>query len=520
MKYLYALAARLPTGLFIFLAALSAAWALASLTWPFGWDQGIFAWVGDVINRGGLPYRDAWEIKGPLTYYLFALVQFIFGSNQWGIRLFDLALIITAAAMLFILVRQLTNPIVAGWAAVLFVLWYASGNYWHTAQPDGWVSMLMIIALTPMLVARVSLRWYQLVLAGILIGSACLIKPLYVLFLFLAFVIAFQRGWPDKKQILRMALMLTAGFAIPLAIAVAWFAYQNALPDLFEQYIIYNLTIYAGGSLGSVGTHIKAIIDFLLSGEVILPLIPVVGLGLVVLWRSSRQHAIALGLWALIAFLIVVVQNRFFKYHCLLLCPSITVLSAVGFHQLFFPGSAELTEQKGTLRKQMQLMGALLLIVVIFQTAIHPLFEVSKWVSFISQRIDREEYYAGFGDIPYASIQAADYIREHTAVEDRIYVWGWDAVIYYLSGRQSSTRFGFSMPLLMGEGTEIQAAYRREFLASLKANPPVYIVIGPQSELILGRECDLCDFQEFADLVDCRLRRGSALRRAVFIPPG
>ena len=34
-------------------------WALASLRWPFGLDQGIFAWVGDTVLRGGWPYRDA-----------------------------------------------------------------------------------------------------------------------------------------------------------------------------------------------------------------------------------------------------------------------------------------------------------------------------------------------------------------------------------------------------------------------------------------------------------------------------
>ena len=46
---------------------LVAVWAVASLGWPFGLDQGIFAWVGDTVLRGGWPYRDAWEIKGPAT---------------------------------------------------------------------------------------------------------------------------------------------------------------------------------------------------------------------------------------------------------------------------------------------------------------------------------------------------------------------------------------------------------------------------------------------------------------------
>ena len=44
---------------------LLAAWAVTSLFWPFGRDQRIFAWVGDVILAGGMPYRDAWEGQDP-----------------------------------------------------------------------------------------------------------------------------------------------------------------------------------------------------------------------------------------------------------------------------------------------------------------------------------------------------------------------------------------------------------------------------------------------------------------------
>ena len=67
--------------LYFGLAALAAVWVTASLSWPFGWDQGILAWAGDVIHQGGMPYRDAWDIKGPLAYYLYALAQWLFGKN-------------------------------------------------------------------------------------------------------------------------------------------------------------------------------------------------------------------------------------------------------------------------------------------------------------------------------------------------------------------------------------------------------------------------------------------------------
>ena len=60
---------------------------VATLSWPLGWDQGIYAWAGDVIVRGGLPYRDAWVMKGPLVFYTFALAQTLFMDVEEGEQL-------------------------------------------------------------------------------------------------------------------------------------------------------------------------------------------------------------------------------------------------------------------------------------------------------------------------------------------------------------------------------------------------------------------------------------------------
>ena len=48
--------------------------------------------------RGGWPYRDAWEIKGPATHFLYALAQALFGRDVWGLRVLDLALLAASAA--------------------------------------------------------------------------------------------------------------------------------------------------------------------------------------------------------------------------------------------------------------------------------------------------------------------------------------------------------------------------------------------------------------------------------------
>src|SRR5262249_13180770 len=41
---------------------------------PLGTDQGLYVTIAEMIHRGGVPWRDAFELKPPGTYYLYAAV--------------------------------------------------------------------------------------------------------------------------------------------------------------------------------------------------------------------------------------------------------------------------------------------------------------------------------------------------------------------------------------------------------------------------------------------------------------
>ena len=489
--------------LYMFPVLFIIVWAIASLTWPFGWDQGIYAWMGDVINQGGLPYRDAWDLKGPLSPYIFAGTQLLFGHSMWAIRLFDLLMLLVASGMLAILVSNLTNKTVALWATFLFVLWFASGNFWNTAQPDGWVSMIVLIGMTPLLIARDSIRWYLALFAGMCIGCAILIKPLFILYLLLVLMAISLQDWPRKSRIFMNWILVLVGSAFLLVISAGWFAYHGALSDLIEGSIIYPLKIYSGINRLSIGSLIQRITTYAISGGGIALIFPIIGLGVLMLWRISKKKAVVVVFWILISFFIVIVQNRYYAYQWVIIYPPIVLLCAVGFHTIFFLNQSTVSEPKAQHRQPVQLLGIFMLVVIIFYATIHPLFEVSKWISYISNRNSREQYYDSFG-IPGSDIQAANYIQERTTEGDKIFIWGWNASIYFLSSRQSSSRFGYSLPLLMGEGTEVREAYRLELLGDLSSNPPVYIVVAPLADDIVGKKYFLSDFTGFADFLSTR----------------
>nr|HPK71361.1 hypothetical protein [Vicinamibacterales bacterium] len=47
---------------------------LPSLVQPSGADQDLYAYVGQEIARGGLPYLDAWDQKPPAVHYTYAVM--------------------------------------------------------------------------------------------------------------------------------------------------------------------------------------------------------------------------------------------------------------------------------------------------------------------------------------------------------------------------------------------------------------------------------------------------------------
>ena len=61
--------------LFLALACVLLAVRLPSLVQPMGADQGLYAYVGDRVMHGGLPYVDAWDQKPPAIHVTYAAMR-------------------------------------------------------------------------------------------------------------------------------------------------------------------------------------------------------------------------------------------------------------------------------------------------------------------------------------------------------------------------------------------------------------------------------------------------------------
>ena len=93
---------------------------LPSLVQPMGADQGLYAYIGERIRSGGVPYRDAWDQKPPAIHVTYAVMRAVLPRDA-AVPAADLLAATLIATCLWQLGRALAGPLVGPWSAVVFL---------------------------------------------------------------------------------------------------------------------------------------------------------------------------------------------------------------------------------------------------------------------------------------------------------------------------------------------------------------------------------------------------------------
>ena len=479
-------------------SAFCGIWAAASLWFPFGWDHGIMATAGDVILDGGMPYRDAWDIKGPLAHLWFAAAQWLFGRGQAGIRVLDLALVVWAAVVLARTAARLIRPAAGPWIAVALILCHASLTFFYTAQPDQAVSLSLAIVFAPLLVRP---HRGQAVVTGLVIGIGALVKPLYLAFVWLPLLVAMEIPARRTRERAGLIAAILAAVALPIVGAWAWFAWRGALDDLYEVLFRYNALEYSGATQLAVRTRMRGYAEYFWSGAR-APALAFVVFGAVVVWQRNRRLGTLLIGWLVTSLAIVGLQGKFYPYQWTVIFPPVILLVAMACDALI--DSPPALDRR--YRNALAVLGLAGLVAICGPLTIQPGTDIFNWVRYLAGVDTTAQYYGTFRLGQYSAadqMAAANYIDSHTAPTDRVAIFGYESPIVYLSGRKNATRFSYALPFVgVQSSPAARERYRREFMKSIESEP-AYIVVGI---LLLGGSRSIEVFPEFAEFLSRRYR--------------
>ncbi len=463
--------------LFASVAALAALLVLLA-TFRFGRDQGIYAAVAEAVVHGGAPYRDAWDFKPPLIFFIYGLARIVFGEGMLAIRLLEAAALASLLPAFAALSRRWLGDGRPGiLAAFVAILCQVQLEYWDTAQPESFGGVLVVWALVCATDPdRRRRAWFG---AGLLYALAAFCKPpLGGGFLVsLGFAVSAQQreagrsGWAP-------ALAFSAGGATAVAALCAWFFGMQAWREAYETLFVfapeYHALRFEWGQLPlnlirSVRASLLGFSAYLTVGIALLLLLPPLGSR----ERLATLHVALIGALQLLG---VALQARFYPYHYAATLTLWSLLAGWGIWKLWlrvrgFPLGAPLA------------LAALVLLAVPAPSIItygpYSFWERARMrTDLLLGRAtpELESRLHSTGDVNYeVNRRAAAWIADGTPPDSSLFVWGFESSLYTMARRRPASRYVYNVPQRLAWRHRDRA--RRQLLDELRSDPPYAIVV-------------------------------------------
>jgi 4-amino-4-deoxy-L-arabinose transferase-like glycosyltransferase len=386
-------------------------------------DEAAYSVVANEIADGGRPYLDAVDRKPPLLFWTYAAVFKVAGKYNW-MALHTVALVWTLGTMtgLFVIGRRLFDRETGLIAALLYSVfqpWAAANNLAFNGE------LLMNLPLVwawAIAFQRSSSPWRPgLLVSGALLCAAFLLKqpaaiaavPLGIYLLLPGYRVS--RGITKTEPIIH-AVILTAGFFMVLGLVAGVLHQQGILREAFYW-------TFTNHSIPHVFWKAGVLYTLAFIGAC-LPL--VIGAAMAFrdndgLWTNKNTERLALlGLLAASG-VGAAVGARFYPHYYIQLVPPLALLAAPHYAQLW----------RGGVKPPSWFFRPAVTFAWLAITAVA--FSISHW-KFLAWHREPSE--------------TARYLAEHSAPNDRVFVWSRSAAEVYLQAqRRPACRYILTFPL-------------------------------------------------------------------------
>jgi hypothetical protein len=424
-------------------------------------DSGVFLYVGWRLLNGEIPYRDVWDHKPPLIYFVNALGISLTPDSLWGIWILRFIFIFFT---LFFVCRLLSREF-GIYAALAGAVTLTSGLL--TILEKGNVTeeyALLFQALCFWLFVSAwkkdfplhSSFWIGMV-GGLAFNFKQTTLGIWVTYgLFLLIIRLFQRRIP-----LQDLFALLGGWLIPSVVLMLYLANQGAFTDFWEQAFLYNF-VY-------IGKH-----------EGIRRLIPVFLKGFAYLQNGWVLYLAILGWLAALAYASLKRKNLFTQAHPLILIALVNLLLEVFF--ITISGRSILHYYLTPLPVMSVLAGTLVYTIPFLvekSTQMDPR-NIQRWIprvvlaAVLLGQIGQITYYPSYvrvlSDNDYSDV--IDYIAQNTDDGDQVLLIGAESVVNFLAKREAPTRYVYQYPLaLLGRRPMFE-----EYFNQVLKNKPILII--------------------------------------------
>jgi len=306
-------------------------------------------------------------------------------------------------------------------------------------------------------------RFGRLFVSGVLFGLAVVMKQPGIFFSLFAVIYlttkGIRSGLRPKEWFVR-ALVFSGGVILPLMMTYLFLLYAG----VFREFWFW--TVDYAQQYGTL-VRLSAVPPFLLrrASEVIganWPVWALAGVGVVAgIWNERLRASTLFFLGFLFFSALAVCPGLYFRHHYfVLVLPAVALLAGTGISALAGAAPGRVTAAK-----------VVPLIVTAAALAL-PLVRYKKlFFEFSPAQVSRMVYEESA--FPEA-VRIADYLREHTTVDDTIAVLGSEPEIYFYSHRHSATGYIYTYPLL--EPQKYARQMQEEMISEIERANPKFLV--------------------------------------------
>ncbi len=490
--------------LWIVLLATLVVAALPTLLYPFTRDQGIYAYIADLMMQGGAPFRDAWELKPPGVYFGYWLGFSLFGRSELAVRLLDVLYTLLSAASIYVLAQEVfRNRRVAACSAWIYAFCYYLLVHFHSAAtPEAFMAPFLVASVYGMVRgvrSRSNLAWF---LGGVASGFVFWFKPTAGLVILAVLIWACVEMWRERCS-MRDVLCSLAAFVLGGLLGllpIGLYLYGHGLRELLGIWRAYGTGAYLNARGLALGNGLLAMLDvivrYLRDWQLLLWLSVAGAVGVLAGRRHNRLGG-AVVVFLLSSVAATLLQGKLFEYHWIPILAPAAMLSAVSLMWLAREIRGQARDLLHALPKKRAVppssrpgqdidMRSILAVVVIVGLLLwmgyDHLVRYRRTAAYLTGRLSAEQYYAQF-DIGkdfsrMGTWRAAAYLREHSAPDETALIWGVEPLVNFLSQRRSPTNYISFYVLVTGEGRNpCLETWRQDFLDDIREAPPAYIVL-------------------------------------------
>ena len=430
-----------------------------------GRDEGVFLYIGWRILNGELPYRDVWDHKPPIIFYINALGLAIANNSRWGVWLIEFVFLFFASFLAFHIIRKAFGSYPAVISLLLFLLTLVfvigDGNLSEEyALPLQFAALWLVYDID-----KPDFSKKQYFLIGLTGAVAFFLKQTTIgIWIAILIYITYRRlsSHQVKRWLYELLIIFIGCFVIGASILI-FFSIQGAFPQFLSAAFTYNFNY--SKALHGIGNRLSPIIDSInLLMKIGLLQFSMIGYLIAVIFILNKKNIVknqktilAIGIIALpIEFILLSTSGRTYSQYYTSILPILTLFAGFLFW-LFISSLSQWGINK---------IGNFIFVIGVFL--------IILWSGF-------SDYYNQIRDFKYSGNASSsnnaiviNYLKQSTSTYDNILLWGAESSINFEARRRSPTRFVYQYPLYQQGYVNEQMII--EFLDEVILNCPKFII--------------------------------------------